>query len=160
MAFQTQNTTRQVRLTIHKALDLVKKDIFGASDPYVQVYREMIDNYEVQNPTQKIKRTITIRKTVNPEWFETFEIEVDPQKHELILDVFDDFLGRVTIPLYPPTVGYEENRVCKDLEKRTERSNVLGVLEFSCYFIIFIAISMSSSQVLLLLCSLYCHLEV
>ena len=115
LSFQTQNTTRLLRLTIYKACDLVKKDIFGASDPYVQIFREMINNYEAQSPSQKIRRTATIRKTVNPEWHETFEIEVDPQKHELVLDVFDenrmtrdDFLGRVTLPVY--TVGDDENR--------------------------------------------------
>ena len=140
LAFQTQNTTRLLRLTINKACDLVKKDIFGASDPYVQIYREMINNYEAQSPSQKIRKTATIRKTVNPEWHETFEIEVDPQKHELVLDVFDenrmtrdDFLGRVTLPVY--TVGDDENRISRQLEKRSERSNVSGSLEFSCYFI-------------------------
>jgi len=140
MAFQTQNSSRLLRLEIYKASDLVKKDIFGASDPYVQIYREMIDNYDVQNPSQKIDKTNTIRKTVNPEWNQSFEIEVDPQKHELILDVFDenrltrdDFLGRVIIPAY--SIGEDEVRFTRQLEKRSDRSNVAGYLEFSCHFI-------------------------
>jgi len=142
MAFQTQNTSRTFRLTIFKAFNLVKKDIFGASDPYVQVYSEIINNYEVLNPTNMVGRTATQKKTVNPEWNESFEIEVDPQKHEIILDVFDenrltrdDFLGRVTIHLYNQTVEYGENRILRDLKKRSERSNVSGALEFSCHFL-------------------------
>eukprot|EP00092_Neocalanus_flemingeri_P022269 GFUD01024149.1.p1 GENE.GFUD01024149.1~~GFUD01024149.1.p1 ORF type:complete len:971 (+),score=234.93 GFUD01024149.1:83-2995(+) len=140
MAFQTQNTTRILRLTIEKAKNLTKKDIFGASDPYVQVYRELIYNYEIANPTNKVRRTATKKKTVNPEWNETFEIDIDPQKHEIILDVFDenrltrdDFLGRVTISM--AVVDDIDYRVSKELQKRSERSNIGGTLEFSCQFI-------------------------
>jgi len=125
---------------IYKAEDLAAKDFFGTSDPYVQVYREVIDSYEVENPTQKIRRTATIRKTLNPEWYESFEFEVDPQKHELVLDVFDenrltrdDFLGRVTIPIH--SISEEDTRITRMLDKRSDRSTVQGFLEFSCFFL-------------------------
>ena len=136
MAFQGPGpTTWKVRLILNEASGLCKKDIFGASDPYALVYRELRGNYDIAKPTSVIGRTNTIHRTLNPIWNKTFEIDVDISKHVLIVDVFDenrmtrdDFLGRVTIPMF--SVGQIPYKQTQLLSKRTERSNVTGSLTF------------------------------
>ena len=105
MASPQTSTTKILRLTVVSALDLAKKDIFGASDPYVQIYKESFDT--ANDPTNKIRKTSVKKKTLNPVWGETFEFEVDPRLHVVVLDVMDankitrdDFLGRVKIKLH------------------------------------------------------------
>ena len=140
MAFRSAGpTTWKVRLILNEASGLCKKDIFGASDPYALVYREMRGSYDIVKPTNVIGKTGTIHRTLNPIWNETFDIDVDITKHVLIVDVFDenrmtrdDFLGRVTIPMYKvgqlaPLESFKETQ---PLSKRTERSNVTGSLTF------------------------------
>ena len=132
MAFQNSGpTTLKVRLILNEASGLCKKDIFGASDPYAIIYREVRGNYDIVKPTNVIGKTGTIHRTLNPIWNETFEIDIDINKHVLIVDVFDenrmtrdDFLGRVTIPMFS---SYKQTQL---LSKRTERSNVTGSLTF------------------------------
>ena len=117
------STTERCWLKIFSqgAEDLCKKDIFGASDPYVQVcssqdaclhppslqvYRELVGSYWLERPANAIWRTGTVKRTLNPVWNQSFEVDVDPTKHVIIADVFDenrltrdDFLGRVTVTL-------------------------------------------------------------
>ena len=129
-----------LNLKIISAHNLTKKDIFGASDPYVAIYLEPRSRtgptvYEYENI---VGRTKTVKKSLNPEWNELFQLEVDISCQTVILDVFDenrgtrdDFLGRVFIA----NTGYihpEEGLQCLTLQKRSPRSNVSGELKFSC----------------------------
>ena len=140
MAFRPLVTAKTVRGTLKSAENLCKKDIFGASDPYVQVYREMVGSYDLENPTNVVWRSKTQKRTLEPEWMEAFEVVVDPTKHILIADVFDenrltrdDFLGRVTINL--ETLSTVENVFVKrKLKQRSKRSNVTGYLIMSAHF--------------------------
>merc|ERR1719221_371263 len=86
------------------AYDLVNTDsgIFGdVSDPYVTI------RLGSQDDKQK-KRTATINNNLNPVWNTTpFLFPVSQENDSLQLEVYDedmltsdDFLGRLTIPLY------------------------------------------------------------
>ena len=71
-SFETQDLTDvavregQVKLTIHRAEALEKKDISGLSDPYVAI------NYR-----NKKMKTKVCKKTLDPEWNETFLLDVE-----------------------------------------------------------------------------------
>uniref|UniRef100_UPI00358E47DC E3 ubiquitin-protein ligase NEDD4-like n=1 Tax=Myxine glutinosa TaxID=7769 RepID=UPI00358E47DC len=111
--------------------NLAKKDIFGASDPYVKI--TLYDN----NLYQAIEalHTKTIKRTLNPHWHETFHLRVNPQSHRVLFEVFDenrltrdDFLGQIDISLLNlPGGGVQW---CKDfsLSPRSHKSRVQGHL--------------------------------
>ena len=101
-----ENTHRLLRLVIEGATNLAKKDIFGASDPYVIIYKEQdstlfrTDVPFYLTPANEIARTAIISRTLNPHWNESFDVVMEPGK-ALVLEVFDknritrdDFLGR------------------------------------------------------------------
>jgi E3 ubiquitin-protein ligase NEDD4 len=80
----------------------MKKDIFGASDPYVKIDLNTINGDETIDSVL----TKTKKKTLNPEWNEEFVFRVKPAEHKLVLQVFDenrltrdDFLGMVELTL-------------------------------------------------------------
>ena len=81
-----------LRLSVLQAENLAKKDIFGASDPYVLVYREQVVTFTENGgaPSNQVRRTAVKKKTLNPEWNETFELEADPSRDLLVLDVYDE----------------------------------------------------------------------
>ncbi|XP_076658191.1 E3 ubiquitin-protein ligase Nedd4 isoform X4 [Halictus rubicundus] len=96
------DTTRKLRLKVVAGHQLAKKDIFGASDPYVRVDLNTVTG----NQTVDSVLTKTKKKTLNPVWEEEFIFRVKPVEHKLVLQVFDenrltrdDFLGRVELPL-------------------------------------------------------------
>ena len=77
--------------------NLAKKDIFGASDPYVRIDLVATNGDEVIDSVL----TKTKKRTLNPKWEEEFMFRVKPNDHKLVLEVFDenrltrdDFLGR------------------------------------------------------------------
>ena len=84
--------------------NLAKKDIFGASDPYVRIDLVATNGDEVIDSVL----TKTKKRTLNPKWEEEFMFRVKPNDHKLVLEVFDenrltrdDFLGRPRpAPLY------------------------------------------------------------
>ena len=104
---------QQFRLYIEKATNLAKKDIFGASDPYVKVYivnhREGVYNA----PKNKhVGKTRVIKNTLNPFWEEQFLLSFDPSVKTVLLEVWDenrltpdDFLGQVGLPPQDFLVG-------------------------------------------------------
>lgn len=96
--------TKLLRLRIVAGHSLAKKDIFGASDPYVRIdlVKARGESYTVLDSLY----TKTKKKTLHPKWDEEFVIKVDPQEHKIVMEVFDenrltrdDFLGLVELPL-------------------------------------------------------------
>jgi len=115
--------------------NLAKKDIFGASDPYVRI--DLVTN----NGDEVIDSVLTKTKkrTLNPKWDEEFLFRVKPSDHKLVLEVFDenrltrdDFLGRVDLPL-ANLPRETEGRVISNkyyiLQPRSARSKVRGHLQ-------------------------------
>ncbi|XP_066594780.1 E3 ubiquitin-protein ligase Nedd-4 [Prorops nasuta] len=95
-------TTSKLRLKVVAGHQLAKKDIFGASDPYVRVDLNTING----DVTVDSALTKTKKKTLNPVWEEEFIFMVKPVDHKLVLQVFDenrltrdDFLGMVELTL-------------------------------------------------------------
>ncbi|XP_045501920.1 E3 ubiquitin-protein ligase NEDD4 isoform X5 [Colias croceus] len=106
MAWQSDNRTDEnsflLRLKIIGAYALAKKDIFGASDPYVRVELQKADG----DVTLETFLTKTKKRTLNPVWNQEFVFRVKPQEQKLLIQVFDenrltrdDFLGMVEVPL-------------------------------------------------------------
>ncbi len=88
--------TRLLRLKVVAGHNLAKKDIFGASDPYLRIDLVSVLGEEVQDSVL----TKTKKRTLNPKWDEEFVFRVKPHAHKLVLEVFDenrltrdDFLG-------------------------------------------------------------------
>ncbi|XP_053678583.1 E3 ubiquitin-protein ligase Nedd-4-like [Anopheles nili] len=94
--------TYALRIKVVAGLQLAKKDIFGASDPYVRIDLNMVSgDVNVQSVLTKTKK-----KTLHPKWNEEFIFRVKPTEHKLVFQVFDenrltrdDFLGMVELPL-------------------------------------------------------------
>ncbi|XP_069361519.1 E3 ubiquitin-protein ligase Nedd-4 isoform X4 [Maniola hyperantus] len=102
LQYQTDENSYLLRLKIVGAYSLAKKDIFGASDPYVRVELQKVDG----DVTLETFLTKTKKKTLNPVWNQEFVFRVKPQEQKLLIQVFDenrltrdDFLGMVEIPL-------------------------------------------------------------
>ena len=62
-----------LQLKICNAVNLAKKDIFGASDPYV-----VISVKTGADDLRNVRKTTVKKKTLNPVWNEEFEINVNP----------------------------------------------------------------------------------
>ncbi|XP_050074369.1 E3 ubiquitin-protein ligase Nedd-4-like [Anopheles maculipalpis] len=94
--------TYRLRIKVVAGLQLAKKDIFGASDPYVRIDVNQING----DATVLSKFTKTKKRTLDPKWNEEFILPVNPAEHKLVLQVFDenrltrdDFLGMVELAL-------------------------------------------------------------
>ncbi|KAG6461609.1 hypothetical protein O3G_MSEX012740 [Manduca sexta] len=142
MAWQSDTRTDEnsylLRLKIIGAFSLAKKDIFGASDPYVRVELQKAEG----DVTIETFLTKTKKKTLNPVWNQEFIFRVKPQEHKLLIQVFDenrltrdDFLGMVEVPLSavgaehaaaarPPLVKYPLRP-----RRSVARSRVRGYIE-------------------------------
>lgn len=71
-----------LRVNVVRAHKLLKKDLLGASDPYVKL--------SLTGEGLSAKKTTVKKKTLNPEWNENFKLVVkDPQSQVLRLQVFD-----------------------------------------------------------------------
>uniref|UniRef100_A0AAG5DXG0 E3 ubiquitin-protein ligase n=1 Tax=Anopheles atroparvus TaxID=41427 RepID=A0AAG5DXG0_ANOAO len=131
----------RVRIKVIAGRQLAKKDIFGASDPYVRIDLNTIDG----DVTLESVLTKTKKKTLDPVWNETFTFRVKPAAHKLVFQVFDenrltrdDFLGMVEIALGQlpkEQPGADIPTKCHPLLPRSARSNVRGQLELYCAFI-------------------------
>ena len=138
-----ERNQRHLKLVVEGATNLAKKDIFGASDPYVIIYKEqdftLFHSAVPYNfhPSNEIARTSTISRTLNPNWNESFNIVIEHGKL-LILEVYDknritrdDFLGRAHLnPAFLASSGLTVGGKLT-LCKRNERSRVSGRLQFS-----------------------------
>ncbi|XP_013384362.1 E3 ubiquitin-protein ligase NEDD4 [Lingula anatina] len=130
----SHSNTKLLRTKVVSGINLAKKDIFGASDPYVRVILTKESGTELDSIQTK-----TIKKTLNPKWYEEFVFRVNPRENKLLFEVYDenrvtrdDFLGVVEIPLqhvHIPTEGRELVQP-KDyiLRPRSTRSRVRGHL--------------------------------
>ncbi|EDX10867.1 GD14715 [Drosophila simulans] len=91
-----------LRIVVLTGQSLAKKDIFGASDPYVRIDLNTINgDINIDSVLTKTKK-----KTLNPTWNEEFMCGVKPSEHKLVFQVFDenrltrdDFLGMVELTL-------------------------------------------------------------
>lgn len=71
-----------LHVKVVKALKLRKKDIMGASDPYVKL--------KLEDDKLGSKKTTVRYKNLNPEWNEEFKVVIkDPESQTLMLTVFD-----------------------------------------------------------------------
>ncbi|KAF7279807.1 E3 ubiquitin-protein ligase Nedd4 isoform X7 [Rhynchophorus ferrugineus] len=98
----SEEQTSKLHIKVIKGKSLMKKDIFGASDPYVKIDLMPVSGDEIIDSVM----TRTKKKTLNPEWNEDFIFRVKPSEHKLIFQVFDenrltrdDFLGMVELQL-------------------------------------------------------------
>ncbi|CAG5135198.1 unnamed protein product, partial [Candidula unifasciata] len=129
-----EGTTKLLRIKIIEGVNLAKKDIFGASDPYVKI--SLLQN----NILIDTKQTSVVRKSLNPKWYEEFIFRVNPADNVVRLEVFDsnrvtrdDFLGLIEIPLNHVHIATERTGrdiPCKNfvLRPRSSRSRVKGHL--------------------------------
>ncbi|XP_074135540.1 E3 ubiquitin-protein ligase NEDD4-like isoform X3 [Sminthopsis crassicaudata] len=136
LCLRVQGESRILRVKVVSGIDLAKKDIFGASDPYVKLSLYVAD----ENRELALVQTKTIKKTLNPKWNEEFYFRVNPSNHRLLFEVFDenrltrdDFLGQVDVPLsHLPTEDptMERPYTFKDflLRPRSHKSRVKGFL--------------------------------
>ncbi|OWA51357.1 E3 ubiquitin-protein ligase Nedd-4 [Hypsibius exemplaris] len=132
-----EKRTRILRIKVLNASSLAKKDIFGTSDPYVQI-KLMENGQNASNYCIGTANTKTKKNTLNPEWKEEFLFRVDPCKHKVIMEVFDenrltrdDFLGFVEIGIgniktEGPAQTIEPKHLT--LRPRSSRSHVKGGL--------------------------------
>jgi Ca2+-dependent lipid-binding protein len=81
--------TRLLRVSILRAANLAKKDIFGASDPYVLLRLFKVFTRTGGSGCIGVLRTETKKKTLDPVWNAEFVLRVDPTKNVLLLEVFD-----------------------------------------------------------------------
>lgn len=126
---------RLLRIRIIAGHKLAKKDIFGASDPYVKV--DLIDSQD--NTVIDSFYTKTKKRTLNPTWDEEFLVRVRPEKQHLVLEVYDenrltrdDFLGLVELPLANISSERPHKTISHKyyiLRPRTSRSKVKGHLQ-------------------------------
>lgn len=134
---QTEQT-KLVRLRVIGGNGLAKKDIFGASDPYVKIELVNVASVGPEDYVDSVS-TKTKKKTLNPRWDEEFVFRVKPPEHKLVLEVFDenrltrdDFLGMVELPLnnLPREVeGRQLPHRHHRLQPRSTRSRVKGHLQ-------------------------------
>jgi len=113
--------------------NLAKKDIFGASDPYVRIDLVTVRGDEVVDSVL----TKTKKRTLNPRWEEEFLFRLKPSEHKLVMEVFDenrltrdDFLGRVELPLVSLPREAEDRTIPNKyyiLQPRSSRSKFLKV---------------------------------
>ncbi|XP_041367636.1 E3 ubiquitin-protein ligase NEDD4-like isoform X2 [Gigantopelta aegis] len=108
---EPRGTTRLLRIKVVEGIGLAKKDIFGASDPYVRIslYRGDIEDGLIDQ-----KQTKVIKRSLNPRWNEEFIFRVNPRDNVIRLEVFDsnrvtrdDFLGVVEIPFSHTSISVE-----------------------------------------------------
>uniref|UniRef100_A0A672I0P9 HECT-type E3 ubiquitin transferase n=1 Tax=Salarias fasciatus TaxID=181472 RepID=A0A672I0P9_SALFA len=115
-----------LRVKVIAGIDLAKKDIIGASDPYVKLSLYVAD----ENRELALVQTKTIKKTLNPKWNEEFYFRVCPQNHRLLFEVFDE--NRLT---EDPTM--ERPYTFKDflLRPRSHKSRVKGYLRLKMAYL-------------------------
>ncbi|XP_023173293.1 E3 ubiquitin-protein ligase Nedd-4 isoform X5 [Drosophila hydei] len=130
-----------LRIVVISGKSLAKKDIFGASDPYVRIDLNTIHgDINIDSVLTKTKK-----KTLNPSWNEEFIFRVKPSEHKLVFQVFDenrltrdDFLGMVELTLVNLPMEQEGRTIGSQsypLRPRSAKSRIKGTLEIYHAFI-------------------------
>ncbi|UJR33213.1 hypothetical protein I4U23_020668 [Adineta vaga] len=134
-AESSERNTRLLRIKVLRAIDLQRRDFLGGSgDPYVKI---LLQTRENRNQTVDIARTRTVPKTLNPLWNQDFIFRVDPSKHRLAFEIYDqnkltkdEFLGMffVELSINIPTESPEQPMLTRDysLLKRSVLQRVRG----------------------------------
>jgi Ca2+-dependent lipid-binding protein len=110
----SESALQMIEVTIVKARNLVRQDLFGLADPYAVLQLEEVDDGP---PTIKLAdwtagrtvqyKTKTVRNSLDPEWHASFSFVVrTDRKYNLNLNVWDwdmvgsdDRMGDLTVPL-------------------------------------------------------------
>ncbi|KAI4339249.1 hypothetical protein MLD38_024212 [Melastoma candidum] len=111
-----------LHVKVVRAIKLLKMDILGASDPYVKLC--------LSGDKLPARKTTIIRRNLNPEWNEEFNLVVkDPHSQILNLQVYDwdpvgahDKLGMQIVPLNS-LKPHEKREFTLDLQKDTDVSS-------------------------------------
>ncbi|XP_052845304.1 E3 ubiquitin-protein ligase Nedd-4 isoform X4 [Drosophila gunungcola] len=130
-----------LRIVVLSGQSLAKKDIFGASDPYVRIdLNTIIGDINIDSVLTKTKK-----KTLNPAWNEEFIFRVKPSEHKLVFQVFDenrltrdDFLGMVELTLVNLPTEQEGRTIGEQsytLRPRSAKSRIKGTLRIYHAFI-------------------------
>ncbi|VUZ39640.1 unnamed protein product [Hymenolepis diminuta] len=118
---------RILKVLVVRGVSLMKKDIFGTTDPYcrLSLYRDVRQTSCLGNSV----RTRTIKRSLNPEWNEEFYFRVNPESNRLIFEIFDEnritrdnFLGYVSISLPQTDIAVDG---FEDLSRTTAKSYLL-----------------------------------
>uniref|UniRef100_H2YIX4 C2 domain-containing protein n=1 Tax=Ciona savignyi TaxID=51511 RepID=H2YIX4_CIOSA len=111
-----QEGARLIRVEVLSGHHLAKKDIFGASDPYVSVSLYKPKRASTGAKTFSSVNTKTKKRTLNPTWNETFTFNAIPRENRFLFEVFDenrltrdDFLGQVDIPINTSYICNEDD---------------------------------------------------
>ncbi|KAA3679272.1 E3 ubiquitin-protein ligase NEDD4-like, partial [Paragonimus westermani] len=107
---QCNEQTRLLRVRVIRALDLVKKDIFGASDPYCKIF--LFKNNRSTSCVCPSVQTKTVKRSLNPIWNEEIIYRVIAFNHS-VADCFfqvSPFENRLVFELY------DENRLVSIFE--------------------------------------------
>ncbi|RZF35830.1 hypothetical protein LSTR_LSTR008936 [Laodelphax striatellus] len=136
-SLQGGDQLKKLRLRVISGHHLAKKDIFGASDPYVRV--DLMAKNDLFDSIVDSVLTKTKKRTLNPKWNEEFIFWVKPDEHKLVFQVFDenrltrdDFLGMVELALQnlpKEADGRDIQNKQYILMPRRGRSRVKGNLE-------------------------------
>ncbi|TXG58496.1 hypothetical protein EZV62_016325 [Acer yangbiense] len=130
-----------LHVKVVQAFKLLKMDIFGASDPYVEL--------SLSGERLPAKKTSIKMKTLNPQWNEDFKLTVkDPQSQVLQLHAYDwekvgthDKLGMQVVPLrsLSPnetkklTLNLVKNTNPNDLQNKKNRGQLVVELRFNLF---------------------------
>uniref|UniRef100_A0A8C7YP88 E3 ubiquitin-protein ligase n=1 Tax=Oryzias sinensis TaxID=183150 RepID=A0A8C7YP88_9TELE len=130
---EDENETRVLRVKVIAGIDLAKKDILGASDPYVKLSLYVAD----ENKELALVQTKTIKKVSNQN--EHF-CKAAPNLCCFPPQTRDDFLGQVDVPLnHLPTEdpAMERPYTFKDflLRPRSHKSRVKGYLRLKMAYL-------------------------
>lgn len=136
--------SRILKVRVVRGKQLMRKDIFGTSDPYVNItLREgsHTDPYSYGKVS-----TRTVKNSLNPEWNQEYLFRVRPHDQRLLFEVYDqnritrdDFLGQIELSLIQ--VKTEKDGVTipprkVNLKPRSSKSRVRGHLEVYLAYVV------------------------
>uniref|UniRef100_A0A672MKJ1 E3 ubiquitin-protein ligase n=1 Tax=Sinocyclocheilus grahami TaxID=75366 RepID=A0A672MKJ1_SINGR len=123
---EDENESRILRVKVIAGIDLAKKDIIGASDPYVKLSLYVAD----ENRELALVQTKTIKKFVLLSY-----LQVCPQNHRLLFEVFDE--NRLVRTTSTEDPAMERPYTFKDflLRPRSHKSRVKGYLRLKMAYL-------------------------
>ncbi|CAF1599411.1 unnamed protein product [Rotaria sp. Silwood1] len=134
---RSERNTRLLRVKVLRAIDLQRRDFLGGTgDPYVKI---LLQSNEHRNSIIDTARSRAIPKTLNPLWNQDFIFRVDPSKHRLAFEIYDqnkltkdELLGMffVDLNLNIPYESAEQPLLTRDypLLKRSVLQRVRGTV--------------------------------